>query len=222
MPPDAADELPKRALTDKMIVLDAERPEQAGQLRRLDVRVLDDQPMDVPDQHERLRQPGEIGHLFGAPVRGGDHVHGGASGGGGAGRAGRAAGAVHHVPGDLPGDAHQQLLGHVRVLVDDHLGQGHGHQLLGRRVHAQRLLALLALLLLRPRAGRLVLHEHHEHGAHGQRPQDAHLRGHGQNHSEPSSSSPPPRLPLIRVQRSQSEKRASSVNDPDNAVAYLG
>lgn len=164
-------------LTDQMVVSDAERLYEGGQLRRLDVRVLDDQPVHVPDQHERLREPSEVGNLLGPPVRGRDDVYR-------VGRGGRgpvvAARAVHHVPGDLPRDARQQVLGHVHVLIQDHLGQRHRHQVLGHRVRAaagQRL-----ALLLRPRARRLVLHEHHEHGAHGQRPQQAHLYGHWQNH----------------------------------------
>lgn len=166
-----------------MVVSDAERLQQDSELRRFGVGVLDDQPVYVPDQHERLSQPGEVGHLFGPPVRGSDDVHGVRFGRTGTADAeavtadAAAAGAVHHVPGDLPGDAHQQIPRDARALVHHDLGQGHGHEALGQRVGPGGRLALLR----GPGAGRLVLQQHHEHGAHREHPQDAHLYGYGQH-----------------------------------------
>lgn len=98
--------------------------------------------MYVSDQHERLRQPGEVGHLFWPPVRGRDDVNGARFDGGHPGAAAiatatadavtehttddaAATGAVHHVPGYLPGDAQQQVPRHAGALVHHHLGQGH-------------------------------------------------------------------------------------------------
>lgn len=146
------------------------------------MRVFDDQPVDVTDQHERLGQPGQVGRLLGPPVGGRDHVNRAGSGRLGAAAmvaTGNATGAVHYVPGDLSRDSHQQIFGHLlHVLIDDYLGHGHGDKVLG---HGVRPLGQLSLRL-RPGAGRLVLDEHHEHGAHRQGPENAHLHGYGQKH----------------------------------------
>jgi len=195
-------------LTDQMVVSDAERLQQDAEVRRFDLRVLDDQPVYVSDQHERLGQPGEVGHLFGPPVRWRNYVNGARFDGGhseaaaiattaGAVTEGTtvATGTIHHEPGYLPGDAHKQVPGHAGALVHHHLGQGHGHQVLGHQVGAGHRLTLL----LRPGAGRLVLQQHHEHGAHRQRPQDAHLYGYTQHRGR--------RVPSVRkLPRPRSEK----------------
>jgi len=105
-----------KRLTDQMVVSDTERLQQDGEVRRFDVRVLDDQPVYVSDQHERLRQPGKVGYLFGPPVRGRDYVNrirfeGGQPGATAIattadavteGTDAGATGTVHHVPGYLP------------------------------------------------------------------------------------------------------------------------
>lgn len=212
------------ALTDQMVVSDAERLQQDGELRRFGVGVLDDQPVYVPDQHERLSQPGEVGHLFGPPVRGRDDVHGVRFGRTGTGTAAAeaeakavtadaaAAGAVHHVPGDLPGDAHQQVPRDARALVHHHLGHGHGHEVLGQRVGPGGRLALLR----GPGAGSLVLQQHHEHGAHREHPQDAHLYGYGQHGGR--------RVPSIRQPSGQRSENTSFViiltSRRDNDILY--